>query len=59
VVGLDPILERLPPETFSIIGASATGGEGLTARASAANAATSAWSLQPIESQRFTSRRGG
>lgn len=36
VVGLDPILERLPPETFSIIGARASGGEGLTARASAA-----------------------
>ncbi len=36
VVGLDPVLERLPPETFSVIGASASGGEGLTARASVA-----------------------
>ncbi len=36
VVGLDPILERLPPETFSVIGARASGGEGLTARAAAA-----------------------
>ena len=37
VVGLDPVLERLPPETFSVIGAAASGGEGLTARASVAN----------------------
>lgn len=36
VVGLDPVLERLPPETFSVVGARSSGGEGLTARAAAA-----------------------
>lgn len=36
VVGLDPDLERLPPETFSQIGQRASGGEGATARASVA-----------------------
>ena len=36
MVGLDPVLERLPPETFSVVGARTSGGEGLTARAAAA-----------------------
>ena len=36
VVGLDPVLERLPPDAFRALGTVASGGEGLTAKASAA-----------------------
>ncbi|MCH2373425.1 MAG: orotidine-5'-phosphate decarboxylase [Planctomycetes bacterium] len=35
VVGLDPVLERLPPDVASVIGVRSSGGEGATARAAA------------------------
>ena len=36
VVGLDPVLERLPREVLARVGAGTSGGEGMTARAAAA-----------------------